>query len=131
MIKKIKPRKILFLASAVLCSLSIPAMAGGETYSPEIREVEVQVDSSIKVTFIVLTESMWFCPGADGKKSGKDIELTFERALYNKRPKVDYPAKSVSKGDMSKVITIPAPFESVFLRDGKKLVKIYPAPDKK
>ena len=122
---------VLLILSAMLVSLAIPAMAGNDTYSPAIRKVELQDDSSLKVTFTVDAESMWFCPGANGKKAGKDIELTFARAKYDKRPKMDYPVKFAAKGDISLVVTIPAPFDAVFIRDGKNLVKIYPPADKK
>ena len=129
--KLIKTCKTPLILSAMLFSLAIPAMAGNDTYSPAIRKVELQDDSSLKITFTVDAESMWFCPGANGKKAGKDIELTFVRAKYDKRPKVDYPMKSAAKEDISQVITIPAPFDAVFIRDGKNLVKIYPPADKK
>ena len=87
--------------------------------------MEVQKDGNFQVTFRVPPESVYYCPGVNAKTTKMGVELTFVRSWYTKKPKVDYPVKLV-KGAMFKVVTVPAKGRSVFLRDGKNLVKLHP-----
>ncbi len=55
------------------------------------------------------------------------IELTFVRSWFKKKPKVTHPARSVRKRSKTvRVITVAAKGKTILLRDGKRLVKLFP-----
>lgn len=88
-----------------------------------IKEYDVKENGDIHITFRPMAETMWWCPGADAELTPAGIELTFVRAGFKKRPEVDYPAKR-HENDGGSVIVVPAGGKPVFVRDGKKLVKL-------
>ena len=131
--------------TAIVAALALPTIyAGNALYafyvltSPSvygekditIKEVKAEKDGKVKITFTAPLESIYYCPGANAKTTEKGIELTFVRSYMKKKPKVTYPATSVRKPNepVEKVITVTANGKAIFLRDGEKLIQLYPVP---
>ncbi len=135
MINTQKFRNLLLMASAMLLvSFTSVGAADGAAYAASdltFKEVKSQADGTVQIVFTSLPETLYYCPGAKATTTKKGVELTFVRSRIKKKPKVDYPAKLFKKGEILKVVTVPAKGNPVFLRDGKKLVKLHPADAKK
>ena len=118
---------ILLISALTAAALTMVVAADRSTYWPTIKKVDELDDGSLKITYTVLVETMYHCPGAKSKTTDDGIELSFVRASFRKRPEVDHPAKKVKKdGKLEWVITVPAPSGKVWVRQGKKLAKLYP-----
>ena len=128
-------RNILLMASAMLLvSFTSAGAADGAAYAAgdlTFKDIKSQADGTVKIVFTSLAESLYYCPGAKATTTKKGVELTFVRSGIKKKPKVDYPAKPVKKGGTLKVVIVPTKGGAVFLRDGKKLVKLHPTDAKK
>ena len=124
-------RLLFYLTAVTLLIAYLPSgyALGDSTYGASaltIEKIKEQDNGDIQIVFTSMAETMYHCPGANGKVTKKGVELTFVRAGYKKSPKVDYPAVPSGKDSLSKIITIPAKGLPVFLNDGKRLVKIHP-----
>ena len=93
-----------------------------------LKEIKAENEGKVEITFASKLETLYYCPGANAKTTEKGIELTFVRSYYKKKPKVTYPATFMRKwhGPVEEVITVTANGKSIFLRDGEKLVKLFP-----
>lgn len=91
-----------------------------------VESIVPQKDGTLQITFTPLIETMYFCPGANVKKSAEGLEISFVRAAMNQRPKVDFPGKPIAKTSNSMRIDVPAQGETLFLRNGDRLVKLFP-----
>ena len=135
MINTQKFRNILLMAAAMLLvSFTSAGAADGAAYAAgdlTFKEIKSQADGTVQIVFTSLAESLYYCPGVKATTTKKGVEFTFVRSGIKKKPKVDYPAKPVKKGGILKVVTVPTKGGSVFLRDGKKLVKLNPKDAKK
>ncbi len=93
-----------------------------------IKEAVLTNDGEVRITFTTLTETIYFCPGANGKTTAERIELSFVRESNNSRPNVTYPAKSTdAKKSLDKYILIDAKGKPIYLNTGNGSIKIYPA----
>ena len=102
--------------------LTSPSVYGEKDIT--IKEVKAEKDGTVEIRFTAKAESLYYCPGANAKTTEKGIELTFVRSYIKKKPDVIYPAKSGKNGQ--KMINVNAKEKSIFLRDGEKLVKLFP-----
>jgi len=95
----------------------------------DIKEVKLTDSGEVEITFTTLIESAWYCPGANGKVGKEKKVLTFVRAWYSQRPKVDFPArlKDHQKKTLESVIRVDSKGQPIFVKSGKNLIKIYPA----
>ena len=120
--------RVVFLVSAILLATFASVQAEDRsTYLPTIKEVKALDNGSVQITFTTMPETLYYCPGANSKTTDKGLELSFVRSSTRKSPKVAYPAKNLKKdGTVAKVITIPAPTGSVFVKYGKHLTKLLP-----
>jgi hypothetical protein len=90
-----------------------------------VKDVERMKDTSVQIVYRTITESMWYCPGAEIKKIAESLELTFIRVKYNKKQKVEHLRKILREGTKGwNVVTIPSNGEAFFIRNGKDLVKL-------
>ena len=90
-----------------------------------VKDVERMKDTSVQIVYRTITESMWYCPGAQIKKIAEGLELTFIRVKYNKKQKVEHPRKILSEGEkVWNVVTIPSNGKAFFIRNAKNLVKL-------
>ena len=95
-----------------------------------IKGIKAGDEGKVEIRFAASLESMYYCPGANAKTTGKGIELTFVRSYMKKKPKVTYPAKYVRRPNepVEEVITVTANGKAIFLRDGEKLIQFHPVP---
>ncbi len=95
-----------------------------------IKGVKAGDEGKVEIRFAAPLESMYYCPGANAKTTEKGVELTFVRSYMKKKPKVTYPATFVRKPNqpVEAVIAVTANGKSMFLRDGEKLIQLYPVP---
>lgn len=136
-----QPSRILFLATTLcvvflyqplasraadsLTGLFNSGIYGGKDLN--IKEAVLTKDGEVRITFTTLTETMYFCPGANGKTTEERIELSFVRESYKNRPNVTYPAKSAdAKKSIDQYILIDAQGKPIYLNTGKGSIKIYP-----
>ena len=129
MIKTSKYHRLL-LAILTLSLLSIaPAEARNRSaYGAKdltFKEVKMQKDGTVHITFRAMPETVYYCPGVNVKTTKKGVELTFVRSWFRRKPKVDYAAKGV-QGGVLKVVSVPTKGGAVFVKDGAKLVRLHP-----
>ncbi len=125
-----KPVESAELADSLEASF-FQAMSRSEYGEKDLEFIEIKSgnEGEVEIEFTAMLETLYFCPGANAKTTEKGIELTFVRSYYKTKPKVTYPAKRVNmEQGMAQVIVVPAKGKAVFLRDGKKLVKLFPRP---
>lgn len=91
----------------------------------DIQEAALTKDGKVRIKFQVMMETLWYCPGANAEITKDQIELTFVRAWWKKKPKVTHPAY-VSKEGGVRVMIVDSKGKPVFLKSGKELVKIFP-----
>ncbi len=119
---------------AALTAAQSPLNAVGSSHYSvdqiQIKEAKRTEDGKVKITFRAMAETLYFCPGANGKTTTEGIELTFVRSSIMRKPKVKYPAKVVPD-TATRFIVVDAKNQPLFLKSGKKLVKIFPPPKKK
>jgi len=133
MTTKFKAYHLTLTTIAFLFASLTPADAAKKFYGAgqlQIKKVTQQKDGNVEITFSPLIETLYHCPGANAKMTDKGIELTFVRASYKRKPKVDYPAKSVPNKPL-KIIVVPAKNKPLFLKDRSKVIPILPTDDKK
>lgn len=121
---------LLFISALLLGSLSMLQAADSSAYTSDnltIKEVTTAKNGTVRIAFTTMPETLWYCPGANCKKTDKGLHLTFVRANFKKRPKVDLrvtfkdQAKSIIR-----YITIPAESGPIFYHDGDRLVQLHP-----
>jgi uncharacterized protein (TIGR03067 family) len=103
----------------------------GESYSVDQVEIQKTVlndKGQLEITFKTMVETIYACPGANGKMTDQGLELTFVRMQINKKAKVDFPVSPVDAG-FGGIITVDAKNKPVFIRSGDKLVKIWEPAD--
>ena len=102
----------------------------GRDYSGDaltIKEAKLTDNGMVQITFTTMPETVWYCPGANGKVTKDGIELKFVRSWFKWKPKVHYPAKPVKKNNhLEQRILINAKGKPLFIRSGKKWIKIFP-----
>ena len=135
-----KPRSRLLVATlsvAMLCSGAASARAAkpaayGEN-ALKFTGTKLLDNGAVEITFSSTAETLYYCPGANAKTTKNGIELTFVRSFLKAKPKVTYPAVRVAskenEGTQMK-ITVARKSQKIFLRDGDKLLKLFP-PKKK
>ena len=90
-----------------------------------VKDVERMKDTSVQIVYRTITESMWYCLGAEIKKIAEGLELTFIRVKNNKKQKVEHLRKILREGTkVWNVVTIPSNGEAFLIRNGKDLVKL-------
>jgi hypothetical protein len=119
---------LIFVGSitAALAAQSSSSILGRSSYSAdqvEIQQVSLAEDGKVKITFRVMAETVWYCPGADAATKKDRIELTFVRAWFKKTPKVTCPTVA-DKGHQS--IVVEAKGKPLFIKSGKKWVELRP-----
>lgn len=136
------PSRILFLATVTCVAFLYQSFASRAADSLtglfnsgiyigkdlNIKEAVLTKDGEVRITFNTLTETLYFCPGANGKTTDERIELSFVRESIKNRPNVTYPAKSTdAKKSADQYILIDAKGKPIYLNTGKGSIKIYPA----
>jgi len=92
-----------------------------------IKEAKLNDNGMVQITFTTLSETVWYCPGANGKVTKEGIELKFVRSWFKRKPKVHYPAKPVKKNNHTEQrILIDAKGRPLFIHSGKKRIQIFP-----
>lgn len=90
----------------------------------EVKKTVLNDEGQFEITFSTLMETIYCCPGANGKLTDQGLELTFVRSLFNKKAKVDFPV-SPEETRFGGLITVDVKNKPVFIRSGDKLVKIW------
>lgn len=110
--------------------MSYPAQAAdGSQYGEkelQFKSVKFLKDGTVEITFVSQPETLYYCPGANAEETGKGLVLTFVRASIKRKPKVDHPAEYVKQSPPAQIIKVNPKAKPVFLKDGKKLIQIYP-----
>lgn len=135
-----QPSRTLLFATAIcavsiyqsLASIAADRLIGlfnsGIYTDVNIKEAVLTNDGEVRITFSTLAETLYFCPGANGKTTEERVELSFVRESIKNRPNVTYPAKSTDPTKSTdKFILIDAQGKPIYLNTGKGLIKIYPA----
>ena len=128
---KVQSRVVLAVATVAFTLVAGHVLAsedhyGGKSLPVNIEKIQPLKDGKIEIHYRTMIESLWWCPGANGKKSDAGTELTFVHVSHKARPKVTYPRKSGEK--RTAIIVVPADGKPIFLVHGKKRIKLYPAP---
>jgi hypothetical protein len=95
-----------------------------------IKEVTKLKDGTVRIVYSSEPESMWYCPGVDSKMTDKGLVLTFVKCLFNKKVSVNHSAGPLKKGEIWKVVIVPAKGGPVFLKSRKELKKLNPKAEK-
>lgn len=99
-------------------------------YSVTIKKAKRIKDAKVKITFRAMPETLFFCPGANGKTTKDGLILTFVRSSIKRKLQVQYRAKVISD-TATRFIVVDAKDQPIYMKSGKKLVKIYPPTKKK
>jgi hypothetical protein len=134
--RKLRAAVALAAATAV-CSLAaynafanafgIGGHYGEDNYTLTIEKVQPFKDGQIEIHYRPMVESVWWCPGANGKKTDAGTELTFVRAFHKFNPKVTYPMRRGEKG--TAIIVVPGGGKPIFRVAGKRRIQVYPPPE--
>ena len=129
---KVRAKVVLTVATVAFSLVAYNAFAIGDHYGKDhltltIEKIQPLKDGKIEIHYRTLVETVWWCPGANGKKTDAGTELTFVRASYKHKPKVTYPRKPGEKG--TAIIVVPNDGKPIFRVAGEKRIKVYPVDD--
>lgn len=98
-----------------------------QSYSKDnltLKDVVMDKKGNLEVSFRVMAETMYSCPGASGRRTDKGLELSFVRLRLNQNTKIEFPASpSGTRGGQQ--VTVAPRNQPVFVRFGEELVKIW------
>lgn len=128
---QIRSRLVLVLATVGFALAAYNAFAVDGHYGQKhltlaIEKVQPIEGGKIEIHYKTLLETVWWCPGANGKQTDAGLELTFVRAFHTMKPKVKYPMKRGEKG--TAVIVVPNDGKPIFRLAGEKRIQVYPIP---
>ena len=98
-------------------------MSSDNQYSVEIGQIESSSDNRIKVYFRAMSETLYYCPGANARVSDGETDLVFVRCSIRKECEVTHPADNDEHGSFIVVRDPPGP---IFVTQGQERVQIYP-----
>lgn len=98
-------------------------MSSDNHYSVEVGQIESSGDDGIKVYFRAMSETLYYCPGANATLSQGETNLEFVRCSIRKECEVTHPAETDEQGTFVVVRDPPGP---IFVLQGKDRVQIYP-----
>ena len=119
---------IFFCTITKLAAAQSPSrIRGPSSYSADqihIQQAALIEDGKVKITFRGMPETLWYCPGANGKTTKDAIELTFVRAPLKNKPKVTYPA-TVDDDGFTRCIVVDAKGKPLFLKSGNTRMRVF------